>query len=121
MTPEQTLLAAKLERALARAGGTHTLDDVIALARAGRAQIWEAPGAVIVTEVVAFPQRVVLRLWLCAGDLDGVERLLPDVEQWGREQGATLAEVIGRPGWKARAKDLGYVASATVFEKELLS
>jgi hypothetical protein len=121
LTPIQMRMVDKLRDALRRAGSTHTVQDLIDLARAGKAQFWERGGTLVVTEVVEFPRRKVLRFWVAGGDLDDVERLMPQIEQWGREQGATMAEAIGRRGWARRSEAHGYNAVATVFQKELLS
>ena len=48
---------------------THTLDDVKEAIDAGRAELWPLNHSALVTEVVEYPQRKVLRVWLAGGNL----------------------------------------------------
>jgi hypothetical protein len=102
---EQRLLE-RLEKALA-VRGTQTVNDVIQAARSGRAQLWEGGSLLLVTEVEDYPLYRVLRYASVAGDMnmEDLNALQARADAWGREQGCTRAEAIGRPGWDRHAKD----------------
>jgi hypothetical protein len=119
ITPRQRTIFARLVDALTNAGRTHEIEDVMRALRTGDAQIWVENDSVVVTEVLVFPKRTVLRYWLAAGDMDDMLTLLPKLEQWGREQGATLAEMVGRRGWRKEAAAHGYEAAATIYRKDI--
>lgn len=80
---------------------THTISDVIALAEARRAQIWDGGDTLVVTELLDFPLRKVCRWWVVAGSVEGARALQPRIDKWSLEQGATRADMIGRRGWRA--------------------
>jgi hypothetical protein len=119
MTPAHMRTVDRLREALAHAGSTHTVQDVIALARQGRAQFWQEGNTLVVTEVIDYPQRRVVRLWLAAGDLRDAEATLPRIEAWAKERGATMVEAVGRAGWRNSARERGFTATAVVYRKEL--
>ena len=89
-----------LALALEYAGGTHTLEDVAEMVKAGRAQVWTAENACIVTEVQDFPRKRVLHFWLATGDLGLVIALSRDVLDWGKSIGCASATLSGRRGWE---------------------
>jgi hypothetical protein len=119
ITPRQRTIFARLVDALAEAGRTHEIEDVMRALRTGDAQVWVENDSVIITELLVFPRRSVLRYWLAAGDMDDMLTLLPKLEAWGREQGATLAEMVGRRGWRKEAQANGYEAAATIYRKDI--
>ena len=113
---EERLLE-RLERALA-VRGTQTVSDMLTAAlhwarREGVASVLMSgvldrfPGLklVLVTEVEDYPQFRVLRYATVAGDMNEEDliALQARADAWGREQGCTRAEAIGRPGWDRKA------------------
>lgn len=120
MTSQQTRTISRLEKALRLAGGTHSVADVIEAARMGRARVWEREDTIVVTEMINYPRKRVVRCWLCAGALDNVVALVRgDIEAWAREQGANSVEAIGRPGWRDAAQAHGFKVTAHIYEKDL--
>lgn len=109
----------ELERALAYAGGTHTLDDIWQGVIEGRFQLWTAPHSVMVTEVLEYPRCRALHYFLAAGKMDELEALYPAVLAWGKSVGCTRASLAGRPGWARSflAAD-GWKANHVVMTKE---
>lgn len=110
----------KILRALKIAGNTHTVEDIDKALAEGLMQIWNNDGAVVVTELVNFPQYNVIRVCLAAGDLDAVMALQPAIEQFGRENGATKMNMTGREGWAAVLPKYGWKQDRRVmFEKDI--
>jgi hypothetical protein len=113
------LLYRRLQAALAHAGNTHTLADVIERVKDGRAQFWGDQRACIVTELVRYPRRCDVRYWLAAGELRGVLALEDQVNRWAVIEGADRAQLIGRPGWGRFAQERGWQRAGVVLRKEL--
>lgn len=101
--------------------GTHTVPDLIALAKDRRAQVWEGDDALIVTEIIDWPLRRALRFFAVAGSMEGVRALRPTVEEWGREQGCTAAETVARRGWERERDHCGWLRRGGYWVKDLTS
>jgi hypothetical protein len=97
---EQRLID-RLERALA-VRGTQAVSDVLQAARDGRAQVWEGDQLLLVTEIKDYPLYRSLHYATVAGDMNDADLigLQATADAWGREQGCTRAETIGRRGWE---------------------
>lgn len=109
-----------IDAALAHAGRTHDLADVLELIKAGDAQFWPGRGAAMVTEVTDFPRAKVLSLWLAGGDLgELINELRPKAEAWGRAQGCAQVTILGRSGWERALRDCGYEPAARLVMKDL--
>jgi hypothetical protein len=109
-----------LAAALAQAGGTHGLGDVRRLVETGKAQLWAAADAAVVTLVEHDPCERRLLVWLAGGRLGTLlGDLLPHLEAWAREQGCSRLLLIGRAGWERAMKPMGYAPLARVIAKDL--
>lgn len=110
-----------IESALGYGGATHTFEDVVAAVEAGKAQFWPGPRSVVVSEIVQHPRQKLLHFWLAAGHLEELERMLPMLEQWGKEQGCTAVTLSGRKGWEGVSflKAGGWKPKLVVMMKEL--
>lgn len=88
-----------LDAALAYAGGSHTVDDVVEGVKNGEMQLWHRPGALVVTELLPFPRQKIVNVFLAAGTMEGVEALADEIEGWAKAEGCTKARLTGRKGW----------------------
>jgi hypothetical protein len=84
-----------------------TMDDVLMLALARRVQVWVVKKkgvdiAALLTEIVDYPQKRVVRIIFGAGkEADNWMHLIRDVViPWGKSQGCRAIQIDGRPGWK---------------------
>lgn len=118
LTLSQARTLRQLEEAL-KVTGTHTLLDVVNAIKRNEAVFFQRHDTIVVAEIRTFPQKTVLHFWVAAGDLGEVEALMPEIETWGRKQGATMAEAIGRAGWMKAAKKHGYKPQAALYLKDL--
>lgn len=108
-----------LEKALKLGGDTHTVRDVVEMILDNRAQIWIVGNALIVTEVLQFPRKRVLRFWLATGNGEDCIAVSRRVLEWGKEQGCDLAMITGRRGWVRALRDEGWTETMTVLTQEL--
>lgn len=107
-----------LEAALEYSGGTHTYEDVINGVVAGRMQLWPAERGCAVTEIVIYPRKRVLHVFLAGGEMDQILDMINSAVEWGKGQGCTGMTVAGRPGWARVLGKYGYKPVMTVLEKE---
>lgn len=84
---------------------------------ARQAQFWTEPHAAVVTEIVIYPRRKILRAWLASGRYEGIRRIEDQVIPWARDYGCQEIHIIGRLGWRRRLKD--YRESAVTMTKEI--
>jgi hypothetical protein len=108
-----------IEAALEHSGGTHTFEDVVEGLVSGRMQLWPAERACAVTEIVIYPRKTVLHVFLAGGDMDQLFDMIDSAAEWGRGQGCTSMSLSGRLGWQRAMKPLGWKAKMVVMEKEL--
>ena len=87
-----------IEAALERSG-THSFEDIEAGVTSGLFQLWPAPEGCLVTELVQYPQKKVINVFLGGGKLEQLEVMHRDVIAWAKAQGCTGAEINGRAGW----------------------
>jgi hypothetical protein len=99
---------ARLEKALAYAGPTHRVADVVALIKAGRAQWWDQDDGAIVTEIHDYPLRRDIHYWTISGVLGDCLALEDRINAWAVEQGCTVATAAGRKGWGRVAAPTGW-------------
>ncbi|MGU3536809.1 hypothetical protein [Methylobacterium sp. A54F] len=88
-----------LQAALDRDIGTHDLDDVWAMIRAGTAQLWVTPNSATVSVMETFPRKRMLMVWLSGGRLEEILQVEADIRTWAKAQSCDLVCVTGRRGW----------------------
>tara|TARA_B100000575_G_C23143794_1_gene666969 strand:- start:1635 stop:2006 length:372 start_codon:yes stop_codon:yes gene_type:complete len=108
-----------IEAALEYSGGTHTFDDVKENIIKGIMQLWPSPRGCIVTEIVIYPRKRVLNVFLAGGELDQILDMDSDVKAWAKAQGCVEARMSGRVGWQKPLKSLGWKPLFNVMGKEL--
>jgi hypothetical protein len=89
----------RFEKALAQAGNTHTIADVMQRIEQNRACCWTNGDSVVVTEVLVYPRLRAVNYWLGSGNLQECAALQPDIDAWARTEGCTVATATGRMGW----------------------
>ena len=94
----------RFERALAYAGNTHTIGDVMDRVREHKAVCWPHGDSVIVTEVIVNPRLRACNYWIVSGDLYECAELQPAIDAWAVEQGCSVATATGRMGWLRLSK-----------------
>jgi hypothetical protein len=109
----------RFERALALGGNTHSVQDVVAKVREGRAQYWEHGETCAITEVIVFPRFSTCNLWLTAGTLAECYPLNDSIAGWAADQGCKWMTASGRIGWQRVAASFGWRPRAMQFYKEL--
>jgi hypothetical protein len=99
-------------------GGTHTFSDVVNGLNKGVLQLWPTPRGCIVTEIVVYPKKKVLNVFLGGGELDQILDMHKDVMDWAKVQGCTALSMSGRSGWKKPLKEHGWKTQHVSYVKE---
>ena len=107
-----------IEAALEYSGGTHLFEDVEAGLMSGVMQLWPSPKGCIVTEIVVYPRKKVLNVFLGGGDLDQILDMHSDVIAWSKAQGCEALMMTGRFGWKKPLEKHGWKTLHCSYVKE---
>jgi len=87
----------------------------------GRAQLFASPNAAVVTELKTYPTGAIeVHGLLAAGDITEIRDIIrPQLEAFGRENGAIGVLVESREGWSRLLRGHGYEPYQTSVRKEL--
>ena len=107
-----------IEAALEYSGDTHTFDDIVEGLAEGRMQLWPAPRGCMVTEIVIYPRKKVLNIFLAGGELDQLLDMNSDMNAWAKQQGCTGGTLTGRVGWKKVLEPMGWKLIHSHYVKE---
>lgn len=101
-------LSPKLQASLDYALPTHTIADVQRLIEEGKMHFWPIDDSVLITELVTFPQMKILNVFIGGGEANELERALPSLRRWAKQLGCSHVAFLGREGWRARLRRLGW-------------
>ena len=107
-----------IEAALEYSGGTHDFIHVVEGIKAGTMQLWPTPRGCIVSEIVVYPLKKHLNIFLGGGELDQILDMDNDVKNWAKQHGCTAATMSGRMGWKKPLAPLDWKLQHVSFLKE---
>ena len=110
-----------IEDALEYSEGTHIFDDIVAAVLAGRMQLWPGPRGCAVTEIVTYPRKKTIHVFLLGGELDQILDFEESMAEFGRVNGCSAMTGAGRPGWERVMKgtDHGWKRSFVVIERPI--
>lgn len=108
-----------IEAALVHCNGTHEWDDIVVGIASSKMQLWAAPRGCIVTEIVVYPRKKVINIFLAGGDLDQIMDMEHDIGQWAKSHGCTGGMMTGRLGWKKPLMENGWKLQHVSFHKEI--
>lgn len=117
LAPEE--LQKRLIKALKIGGETHNPADIAVAVKEGRMQAWQNGQSVVITEVIGYPQKRVLNVFIAVGSLDEVMAIQPQLEAFGREHGCYCLRMAGRKGWTKVLPNHGWKPSHVTFERAL--
>jgi hypothetical protein len=99
--------------------GTHNLDDVLSGIQGGEFQLFANDGGCAVTQIITYPRKKVIYIFLAGGELDSVIALQDEVIQFGRENNCDSMMQIGRKGWTKALKLHGWSTEAACMTRGL--
>lgn len=121
MTLDEELERCKpwIESALALSGGTHLFQDVVECVKLGTMQLWNAPKGCMVTEILEYPRKKVLHIFLAGGDLGQIKDFSDSAIYFGKLNGCTAMTLAGRRGWVKALTDLNWEEKFTTMSVEI--
>lgn len=90
----------KLAKALSYQGGLYTLKDIMERLEDGRMQSFAEGDTWVITQIVDYPQKTALNIFLVVGNLDEAIKAEERIVAFAKEINADLITAFGRPGWK---------------------
>ena len=117
--PEFERCRKHIEAALEYTGGTHDIIDIYEGLYKGTMQLWPAKDSCLVTEIINYPKKKVLNVFLGGGDLTEILSMHDDVISWAKQQGCTALNMTGRFGWKKPLAKHGWEPMHTSYVKEI--
>ena len=120
MSVKEELLRCRgwLQGALDEGGKTHSFIDVAEAVISGNMQLWSAKKGCVVTEIIVYPNKKVLHVFLAGGKLEQITDMQDDVVKWAKAQGCKGMTLAGRKGWKKVFQDDGWKENHIFLEKE---
>ena len=106
--------------------GRALMDDLLRFILNGQMHLWvvhENRGVAghVITEIKTYPQCKMLTIQYCAmetGTLDEINEKMQDVAtRFAKDAGCAGIEFVGRPGWRATAREYGYTVQSVMYQK----
>jgi len=107
-----------IESALKKGGDTHSFKNVVDGVLSGKMQLWHGSTGCAVTELVVYPKKKVLHVFLAGGTLDQILDMHSDAVKWAKKQGCDGMTLSGRRGWKKALESKGWNEKLTTMAKE---
>lgn len=114
-------IAPLVAKSCERGGDKYLSGDVLKAIENRDWQLWVAPGAFAITEIINYPRKRILRLEIGGGKnyKQHFEEFLSIAEAWGKSNGCHGAEVVTREGYSPAFKACGWRKTQVYMEKEL--
>lgn len=87
---------------------THTIEDVEQSVASGHMQLWAGERGALVTQIITYPRKKVLHVFIAGGEMDQVLDFLPSLHLWADMQDCDTLTLSGRVGWKRVLADHGW-------------
>jgi len=108
-----------IEAALEYSAGTHDFIDVCEGIYKGTMQLWPAPDGCLVSEIINYPKKRVLNIFLGGGELSQIMDMHADVINWAQQQECAALTMTGRFGWKKPLAEYGWTPLHASYQKEI--
>jgi len=108
----------KIEAALKYSGGTHLFEDVADAVLEGRMQMWVCNSSIAITEIINYPRKRVLHVFIGSGKREDLFEMLDSAWEWGQSMGCTSMTLAGRKGWTKLMKKYGFKPTLYVMQKD---
>lgn len=107
-----------IESALEYSGGTHAFADIVAGVLKGSMQLWAGEKGCAITEIVSYPNKKVIHVFLAGGDMQQIIDFQQSAIEFGKMNGCSSMTIAGRKGWTKVLDKHGWKESFVVMSKE---
>lgn len=97
-----------IEAALEYSNGHHEFEDIVDGIVKGNLQLWPGPDGCMVTELIQYPRKKMLNIFLAGGTLEQMHDMANDMRAWAKAQGCDGAMLSGRRGWVREMRKHGW-------------
>ena len=109
-----------LEAALEYAHGAYDIETIFEGLMDGSLELWPSENAGAVTQIVEYPRKKILHIFLAGGDIEELKVLYTHVELYARQIGCQAITLTGRPGWaKSFLTEIDFKVKEVQMYKEL--
>jgi len=108
-----------IESALDFSGGTHDYDDIVEGVKSMTMFFWPAEKSCLITEIVQYPKKRALHVFLAAGDLEEIKGMESSLQEFAKNLKCDAISLTGRNGWKRALNDMGYKPAHITMVREL--
>lgn len=109
-----------IESALEYSLDTHDIQDIQNDLVNNKLQLWPGEKSVIVTQILEYPKKRVMHVFLAGGDIKDIESRTDGITAWAKLIGCNTITLTGRPGWvKSFLKNKGYKTTQVYLSKEI--
>jgi len=85
----------------------------------GRVEFWPGKKCALISQVVQYPQKKMIHVFLAGGDISEIQEMEPHIVEWAKEKGCSALSLTGRPGWtRSFLQDIGYKNTQVQMIKE---
>ena len=97
-----------IQAALDKGNDTHDIEHIFDGLVRGDFQFWANKECCVITEVIDYPKKRVLHIFLAGGSLEAISDLEEDAIKWAKSIGCTDFTLSGRKGWLRALRDNGW-------------
>ena len=114
-----------IEHSLAGNGGRNTSADMLEAIKTNKVQLWAihdgAIHAVMTTEIIQYQQFSAVRIITVTGSdsEQWLDLLIETIGAWGKENGASAIEFVGRIGWEKVLTKRGFGGKQIFMTKQI--
>lgn len=108
-----------IQAALDEGGNTHEFSDIVSAVLQGRMQFWPAADACAVTEIIEFPRKKYLHIFLAGGNKKTIIDMNESAAFFAKECGCDGISIAGRRGWVRELKNHGWRETFTSLAREV--
>lgn len=108
-----------IEAALEYSHDTHDFKDIVDAILIGNMQLWSTENSCAVTEVITFPKKKMLHVFLAGGDMGEIRSLTKPAIEWAKGIGCSDMTLTGRKGWTKALKSDGWEDSHVMMIKRI--
>ena len=112
-----------IQSALVKGGDTHDFIDIVDGVQSGHMQLWMGERGCAVTEIIVYPNKKFLHVFLAGGEMghgiDQITDMHDSAVEFAKRNGCQGMTVSGRAGWKKILASRGWKQQFVTLAKEL--
>ena len=112
-----------IQSALDKGGDTHDFKDIVDGVQSGHMQLWSGERGCAVTEILVYPNKKILHVFLAGGDnghgIDQITDMHDSAVEFAKRENCQGMSVSGRAGWKKILASRGWEQKFVTLAKEL--